>query len=222
MLPKLKLTEGDPTQPEFEISKEELLIGRVPPADVLIPGSGVSGRHARLIRRGHELVIEDLGSSNGIAVNGNKMPRSKVSPGDLVTMGVVEFRLAQGGDSTAILQFNPLEQSAARAATERIHDLTTTIETDIPETATRLWAVYRLNSGYAEADGLDATPGLGGRFDVQVNQRLPFVPLGDAEWELLIAVRSLFRTSLDGASLYDELLVVRPPKRIVGGLMIRF
>jgi hypothetical protein len=113
-------------------------------------------------------------------------------------------------------------QSAARAATERIHDLTTTIETDIPETATRLWAVYRLNSGYAEADGLDKTPGLGGRFDVQVNQRLPFVPLGDAEWELLVAVRSLFRTSLDGASLYDELLVVRPPKRIVGGLMIRF
>lgn len=118
--------------------------------------------------------------------------------------------------------FTALARSAARAQSERIQDLTTSIETEIPETATHVVAVYKLNTGYARDEGLEADPALAGRFDVQVNQRLPFLPLGDTEWEVLVAVRNLFRDPLDGSSLYDELLVVRPPKRIMGGLMIRF
>ena len=42
------------------------------------------------------------------------------------------------------------------------------------------------------------------------------------EWEMLVAVRNLFREGALDASVYDELLVVRPPKRIVGGLTVRF
>jgi hypothetical protein len=115
-----------------------------------------------------------------------------------------------------------LARSAARAAQERISDVTTTVETDIPETATRVFAIYKLNSGYARGGSLEARPGLSGRFDVQVSQRLPFTPQGQIEWEALVAVSNLFREIVDGASLYDELLVVRPPKRIVGGLTVRF
>lgn len=113
-------------------------------------------------------------------------------------------------------------RSAVRPARERIHDVTTTVETEIPETATRVYALYRLNTGYTRGDSLESDPALGGRFDVQVTQRLPFLPLGHAEWEVLVGVRNLFREPLDGGSVYDELLVVRPPKRIVGGLMVRF
>ena len=40
----------------------------------------------------------------------------------------------------------------------------------------------------------------------------------NAHWEMLVGVRNLFRDAADEASVYDELLVVRPPKRIVGGL----
>jgi hypothetical protein len=39
---------------------------------------------------------------------------------------------------------------------------------------------------------------------------------------MLVAVRHLFYESTPGASIYDEILVVRPPKRIVGGLTVRF
>lgn len=113
-------------------------------------------------------------------------------------------------------------RSAVRPARERIHDVTTTVETEIPETATRVYALYRLNTGYTRGDSLESDPALSGRFDVQVTQRLPFLPLGHAEWEVLVGVRNLFREPLDGGSVYDELLVVRPPKRIVGGLMVRF
>lgn len=113
-------------------------------------------------------------------------------------------------------------RSAVRPAREQIHDVTTIVETEIPETATRLYALYRLNTGYTRGDSLEPDPALNGRFDVQVTQRLPFLPPGNAEWEVLVGVRNLFREPLDGGSVYDELLVVRPPKRIVGGLMVRF
>jgi hypothetical protein len=37
-----------------------------------------------------------------------------------------------------------------------------------------------------------------------------------------VAVRNLFYEATPGASVYDEILVLRPPKRIVGGLTVRF
>jgi len=50
---------------------------------------------------------------------------------------------------------------------------------------------------------------------------LPF-GLGGTKWEVLLGVRNLFRDPNDPASMYDELLVVRPPKRVVGGFLVRF
>ena len=64
-------------------------------------------------------------------------------------------------------------------------------------------------------------PGLDARFDVQINQALPF-ELGGTRWEVLLGLRNLFRDPNDPASVYDELLVVRPPKRVVGGFLVRF
>jgi hypothetical protein len=56
---------------------------------------------------------------------------------------------------------------------------------------------------------------------VQVNQALPF-GLGGTKWEVLVGVRNLFRDPNDVTSVYDELLVVSPPKRVVGGFLVRF
>jgi hypothetical protein len=39
---------------------------------------------------------------------------------------------------------------------------------------------------------------------------------------MLVGARNLFHDSLANTSIYDELLVVRPPKRLVGGLTVRF
>ena len=41
-------------------------------------------------------------------------------------------------------------------------------------------------------------------------------------WEVLVGVRNLFRDPNDSASVYDELLVVRPPKRVIGGVLVKF
>jgi hypothetical protein len=112
--------------------------------------------------------------------------------------------------------------SAGRPRSEKLHDVTTTVETDIAETATRVFAVYRLSNGFARSSVDERVPGFDARFDVQISQRLPFLDFTAAEWEVLVAVRNLFREAVEGMSVYDELLVVRPPKRIVGGLLVRF
>ena len=60
------------------------------------------------------------------------------------------------------------------------------------------------------------------RFDLQVRQSLPFLNFTNARWEMLVAVRNFFRETEPDQSVYDELLTVRPPKRIVGGVTLHF
>jgi hypothetical protein len=87
--------------------------------------------------------------------------------------------------------------------------------------------LYRVSNGFARprnANGQPASgaPAVDSRFDVQVRQALPFMDFSSARWEMLIAVRNFFRDPANDQSVYDELLVVRPPKRIVGGLTLHF
>jgi hypothetical protein len=121
------------------------------------------------------------------------------------------------GDIAAVAPWAP---GAIRDVNDELHDVTTSIETDIPETSTRVFVLYRLNTGYTR--GSDTLgPGFDGRFDVQVNQALPLSVAG-TKWEVLVGLRNLFRDPAQGGSVYDELLVVRPPTRVVGGVLVRF
>ncbi|MBI3493321.1 MAG: TonB-dependent receptor [Acidobacteria bacterium] len=122
--------------------------------------------------------------------------------------------------------------SAIRLEPERIHDVATTIETDVPETSTHVVVLYRISNAFANPVTNASTarvgqttgdrPALDSRFDVQVRQSLPFMGFSSAKWEMLVAVRNFFRETSFDQSVYDELLVVRPPKRIVGGLTLKF
>jgi hypothetical protein len=142
----------------------------------------------------------------------------------------VEYSLARakwnsGGDVAYLLVMAP---SAIRLGADRIQNVSTSIETEVPETSTRIMVLYRLSNGFAhaaDAAGGQATgdhSGLDGRFDVQVRQSLPFLNFSNAHWEMLFAVHNFFRESVTDQSIYDELLVVHPPKRVVGGLTLRF
>jgi hypothetical protein len=120
--------------------------------------------------------------------------------------------------------------SAIRSVPERIHDVSTSIETDVPETSTHVVVLYRVSNAFANPTVASATsvglagerPSVDSRFDVQVRQSLPFMDFSNAKWEMLVAVRNFFRDTSFDQSVYDELLVVRPPKRIVGGLTLKF
>jgi outer membrane receptor protein involved in Fe transport len=139
--------------------------------------------------------------------------------------GSVDYTLTRAHwapDAVAAARVERLSPSALRGVREDVHDLSMTGEADIQETATRVFFYYRVSTGYAQGD--DAVqPAIGGRFDLQVKQGLPFIPLRGSEWQLLVGIRDLFRDPLDcSSSIYDELLVVRPPKRVIGGVQVKF
>jgi hypothetical protein len=125
------------------------------------------------------------------------------------------------GASPERARITRVSASAARTASERIHDLTASVESDVAPTATRILVVYKINSAFASPDQTpNGTPSA--RFNVQVNQALPFLNFANAHWEMLVAVRNLFSDDFQNGSVYDELLVIRPPKRVMGGLTVRF
>ena len=128
---------------------------------------------------------------------------------------VTRARWTSGGDAVYAMLLAP---SAVNAETNRIHNVATSVETEVPETATHVVFLYRVSNAFAgsERQSLDA------RFDMQVRQSLPFLDFSSAKWEMLVAVRNFFRDAVPDQSMYDELLVVRPPKRIVGGLSVKF
>jgi len=102
------------------------------------------------------------------------------------------------------------------------HDLVTRVETFIDSTDTRVIAFYRLNTLSPEMDGKKANAIATTRFDVQLRQGLPFLGnLTRADWEFLLAVRNMFYETTDGAVL-DEVAVLNPPKRVLGGISVRF
>jgi hypothetical protein len=135
-----------------------------------------------------------------------------------IDYSITRARWLGRGDMADIARWAP---AAIRSETEDLHDVTTAVSTDIPETATRVFVYYKINTGYTRSDTSQVRAGLDARFDVQINQGLPF-GLGGTQWEVLLGLRNLFRDPNDPASVYDELLVVRPPKRVVGGFLVRF
>lgn len=119
---------------------------------------------------------------------------------------------------TPIADASALVGGALREGGERIHDVTTSLGADVPQTKTRMLIVYRVSSAYATLDG----PALGARFDMQLNQGLPFLPSNAGEWEVLLSVKNTLRDQRFGMSMLDELLAVSAPTRVVGGVQVKF
>ena len=70
----------------IRVDKDTMIIGRSRTCDVVIPSAKVSRQHASLSRVDGDLYIEDLGSANGVWLNGEKITRAKVNPGDTFTI----------------------------------------------------------------------------------------------------------------------------------------
>ena len=70
-------------------------IGRGADNDIQIDTQFVSRHHAVIIAGPHQTFIEDLRSTNGIAVNGRRVSRTALSDGDIVHVGKSQFRFVQ-------------------------------------------------------------------------------------------------------------------------------
>jgi len=78
----------------YKITAESTVIGRGQQADIQVIDEGISRRHAEIVHEGENIVIRDLGSTNGTYCNGDKIATHQLSDGDKIQVG-----------STTILKF---------------------------------------------------------------------------------------------------------------------
>ena len=83
---------------EVQLTKERTTLGRRPYNDIVIDNLAVSGEHAVLHMVGHDVEIEDLGSTNGTYVNAKAVKRQELRNGDTVEVGKYKIRFLQDAE----------------------------------------------------------------------------------------------------------------------------
>ncbi len=82
---------------EFPIVPDkQILIGRSSDLDMVLVEDMVSRKHARIQTQGEQIWIEDLGSTNGTFVNGEKIKRARLKEGDRVLIGTSILKVIAG------------------------------------------------------------------------------------------------------------------------------
>jgi hypothetical protein len=74
------------------LSGARVLIGRSRECDIQLDDPNTSRRHAEVRREGDAWIVADLGSTNGIKVNGSRVSEAELHPGDEVTLGLIRLR----------------------------------------------------------------------------------------------------------------------------------
>ena len=106
--PQLVMQTGPNPGKEFSLEKPDLTIGRDIANDIVINDAEVSRKHARIFVQGDQYYLEDLGSTNGTFVNGQRIAGvQELNSGDSIQMGenvTVLFEAAQyDPDATAVM-----------------------------------------------------------------------------------------------------------------------
>jgi predicted component of type VI protein secretion system len=85
---RLVLRAGPTPGKAFPLDKDEMFIGREANNDITINDPEVSRKHARLYVQGGNMILEDLGSTNGTSVNGQRLTGPYVlRAGEIITLG---------------------------------------------------------------------------------------------------------------------------------------
>ncbi len=93
----LRFISGKYQGGEFPIAGDkQILIGRSSDLDMVLVEDMVSRKHARIAMQADQIWIEDLGSTNGTFVNGEKIKRARLKEGDRVLIGTSILKLIAG------------------------------------------------------------------------------------------------------------------------------
>ncbi len=91
----IKYPDGSQHEQEVEA---ELTLGRADSNDLVLEEGGVSRRHARIFIEGADVLVEDIGSSNGTFVDGERITGpTPLAPRTIVLIGEYEVSLKPAG-----------------------------------------------------------------------------------------------------------------------------
>ena len=93
----LVMFRSDGERRSFSVVRSMTVIGRREDCDLRIPVGDVSRKHCRILTADNVATIEDLGSSNGTYVNGQRVQQSELNAGDTIGVGPVQFIVQLNG-----------------------------------------------------------------------------------------------------------------------------
>ncbi len=101
---KVRIQTGFYEGLEWLLDRSSTVIGRGRHADLLLNEATISRAHALLGRDGEAVFVQDLGSTNGTLVNGNRADRKVLKDGDELTMGrlVLKVHISRTGDAASV------------------------------------------------------------------------------------------------------------------------
>ncbi len=95
---KLTLVSGGSGNVSYVLTEEGLQIGRAEDCDITLSSQNVSRRHARVFVYQGMPYVQDLGSRNGVYVNGVRTQEQALAAGDTLTLGEFVFQVTAGDD----------------------------------------------------------------------------------------------------------------------------
>ncbi len=100
-IPPARLVMLTPPAPgaEFALTRSGMRIGRAEDLDVWINHRSISREHAEVRLEGDLIKVVDLGSANGVRLNGEDVREATLSSGDVLELGQVRFRYVSAGEA---------------------------------------------------------------------------------------------------------------------------
>ena len=99
-----------------DLNVDKTTIGRVEDNTFQIADPSVSSHHCEIVLRGSDVVIHDLGSTNGSFINGDKITESVLKPGQTLKLGQIELQLVPDGAPMPAMKSAPAPAAAAPSA----------------------------------------------------------------------------------------------------------
>ncbi|MDR0275089.1 MAG: FHA domain-containing protein [Burkholderiaceae bacterium] len=110
-MPKLTVSIEGVIVKEVQLAKERSTLGRRPFNDIVLDNLAVSGEHAAITLQNGDVWIEDLGSTNGTFLDGQRIKHEQFTEGSVVQIGKCQIQLHGSVQSQA-----PHPQASAPAA----------------------------------------------------------------------------------------------------------
>lgn len=113
----------------------EIVIGRSSELDMVLVEDMVSRRHAKITVTNGQIFIQDLGSTNGSFVNGEKIKRARLTEGDRILIGTSIIKVVATEGPTSLREARAhLEDVAAGKRTSQVRTMTGSIsEVPLPD-----------------------------------------------------------------------------------------
>lgn len=102
-MPKLVCLTAGFTDRVFDVKSEKGTLGRLDDNAYVLPEPSVSSHHCEIMAKGDDILVKDLGSTNGTFINENQLAAEKegtLRPGQTLRLGQVELRYETGKRQT--------------------------------------------------------------------------------------------------------------------------